>query len=78
MAVTGVYASDTVTVQDAVLPPSFVVTVMVAVPAATAVTLPFASTVATAVLLEVNVTVLLVALSGFTVITIFAVTLIDG
>ena len=55
----------TVTVQVAVLSPALAV--IVAVPSATAVTLPFASTVATDVLLELQVTVLFVALSGFTV-----------
>ncbi len=51
----------------AVLPPSCVVTVMVAVPAATAVTRPAVLTVATAVLLLLHVTFLLVALAGATV-----------
>ena len=55
----------TMTVQVAVLSPAFAVTI--AVPWATAVTLPFASTVATDELLEDQVTVLSVALSGFTV-----------
>ena len=55
----------TVTEQVAVLSPALAV--MVAVPSATAVTLPFASTVATEVLSELHVTVLFVALSGFTV-----------
>ena len=42
----------TVTVQLAVLPPSTVVAVMVALPTLTAVTFPLASTVTTAVLLD--------------------------
>ena len=54
----------TVTLHVAVLPPSSVVTVMVASPAFTAVTLPVASTVATAALLDFHVTFLLVAFSG--------------
>ncbi len=53
--------------QVAVLPPSAVVTVMVAVPVPTAVTFPLASTVATAGLLEVHVTDLLSASAGATV-----------
>ena len=57
----------TVTAQVAVLLPSCVVTVMVALPAATPVTKPVALTVATEVLLEVQVTVLLVAFAGATV-----------
>ena len=57
----------TVTVQVAVLPPSAVVTVMVAEPALTAVTFPLASTVATAVLLDAQVTALSVAPLGATV-----------
>lgn len=63
----------TVTEQVAVKLPSSVVTVMVAVPAATAVTLPVLSTVATLVSLEDQVTFLLVALAGFTVATRVAV-----
>jgi hypothetical protein len=51
----------------AVLPPSCVVTVIVAFPADTAVTSPLAFTVATAVLFELHVTFLLVALAGRTV-----------
>jgi hypothetical protein len=54
----------TVTVQVAVLPPSEVVTVIVADPGATAVTVPFSDTVATAVLLLLQLTALLVALVG--------------
>jgi len=54
----------TVTAQAAVLPPSTVVTVMVAVPAATAVTLPLVDTLATSVLLLLHVTFLLVVLEG--------------
>ena len=46
----GVVSSCTVIVQVAVLPPSFVLTVMTASPAFRAVTLPEADTVATAVL----------------------------
>ena len=65
--VTATVAALTVTVQVAFLFPSAVVTVMVAVPAATAVTLPFESTFATLVLLELQLTFLLVAFSGFTV-----------
>ena len=61
----------TVTVQMAVLSPAFAV--MVADPSATAVTVPFASTEATDALLEDQVTVLFVALSGFTVAMIVAV-----
>jgi len=53
----------TVTVQEAVLLPSAVVTVMVAVPTLTAVTKP-PDTVATAVLLLLHVTFLFVALEG--------------
>ena len=48
----------------AVLLPSCVVTVILAVPAETAVTNPDEFTVATAVLLELHVTVLLVAFAG--------------
>ena len=58
---------ETVTLQLAVLPPSSVVAVMVAVPAATAVTLPFSSTVAIFWSLVVHFTALLVAFSGATV-----------
>jgi hypothetical protein len=54
----------TVTVQAAVLLPSWVVTVMSAVPAATAVTTPFADTVATGLLLLFHVTFWFVALKG--------------
>ena len=54
---------ETVTVQVAVLPPSFVVTVIVAEPSATAVTLP-ASTVATFSSEVLHVTVLSVASLG--------------
>ncbi len=57
----------TVTVHFAVLPPSFVVTVMVAVPAFTAVTFPLASTVAIAVLLLFQLSFLLKASLGKTV-----------
>lgn len=48
----------------AVLPPSSVVAVIVAVPVPTAVTTPFSSTVATLSSLEEYVTFLLVAFSG--------------
>jgi hypothetical protein len=54
----------TVTAHVAVLLPSTVVTVMVAVPAATAVTRPFADTVAAEVLLLVHVRFWFVALDG--------------
>ena len=57
----------TVTVQAAVLAPSAVVTVMVALPEPMAVTFPLLSTVATAVLLDVQVTLLSVASLGATV-----------
>ena len=57
----------TVTLQEAVFPPSSVVTVTVATPAFTAVTLPSPSTVATSVLSELHATFRLSALSGFTV-----------
>ena len=56
----------TVTEQVAVLLPSSVFTVMVAVPALTAVTLP-SDTVATVLSLELQITFLLVALEGLTV-----------
>ena len=59
-------SSVTVTWQVAVLLPSAVVTVMVAVPAFTAVTLPL-STVATEVSEDFHVTALLVAFAGATV-----------
>ena len=62
--VTATVAFVTVTVQVADFPPAFAV--MVAVPAFTAVTLP-SFTVAIAVFEELHVTVLSVALSGFTV-----------
>ena len=58
---------DTVTAQVAVLPPSLVETIMVAVPSPTALTRPSGVTDATWVLLEVNVTDLSVALEGETV-----------
>ena len=57
----------TVTAQVAVLPPSLVVTVIVAVPAFTPVTTPSEETVATPVLDEVQATVLSVAVDGLTV-----------
>ena len=62
--VTGI---TTVTLQVAVFDPSFVVTVMTALPAPTAVTLPFWSTVTTDVLLDFQLTVLSVASLGLTV-----------
>ena len=62
----GIYV-ETVTVQDALYPPSAVVAVITAVPLPTAVTLPFWSTVATAVFPLTHVTALLVALAGETV-----------
>lgn len=64
---TPVTGTFTVTEQDAVLPPSSVVAVMVAVPPETALTLPFESTVATFVLELDHDTRLLVALEGATV-----------
>ncbi len=60
----------TITVHEALrLLPSVVVAVIVAVPAETAVTTPLLFTVATDVLLDFHVTVLLVALLGYTVAT---------
>jgi hypothetical protein len=56
----------TLTSQEAVLPPSVVVTVIVAVPGPTAVTVPLL-TVATLLLLDDQLTALFVALLGFTV-----------
>ena len=53
---TGITFAVTVTVQVAVLAPSFVLTVIVALPADLAVTTPEEETVATVVLLEVQVT----------------------
>jgi hypothetical protein len=61
-----VTAALTVTEQVAVWPPSFVVTVIVALPALTAVTVPF-ETLATEVLLLFHVIFLFVALVGATV-----------
>ena len=63
----------TATSTVAVLLPSAVVTVMVAVPLLTAVMTPLVLTVATAVLLELHVTFLFVAVAGATVATIDAV-----
>ena len=57
----------TVTEHVAVLPPSFVLTVIVAVPGVFAVTTPEDETVATEVLFEVQVTDLSVAFEGLTV-----------
>ena len=65
--VTDTIGLDTVTEQVAFFPPSLVVTVIVAVPAALAVTDPDVDTVATDVLLEDQVTDLSVALEGVTV-----------
>jgi len=62
--VTATEVVTTLTVQLAVLPPSTVLTVMVAVPAATAVTAPPADTVATELLLLLHVTFLFAALVG--------------
>lgn len=66
-SVTPVTAAVTVTEQVAVLLPSTVVTVMVALPPPTAVTRPLLLTVATDVLLLDQVTLLLLALPGDTV-----------
>jgi len=65
--VTGIGVALTITVQAAVLPPSAVVTVMVAVPTAIAVTNPFWLTVAIASALELHVTALFAASEGATV-----------
>jgi hypothetical protein len=54
----------TVTIHFAELPPSWVVTVIVAVPALAPVTLPLLLTVATAVSLLLHVTFLFAALDG--------------
>ena len=62
-------SSVEVTVQVAVLPPSFVLTVIVAVPADTAVTWPLDEIVATELLLEDQDRDLSVALSGVMVAT---------
>ena len=56
----------TVTAQNAVLPPSAVVTITAAVPSATAVTTPFVTTAFVASLVDHD-TALFVALSGATV-----------
>ncbi len=64
---TGLLLAVTVTLLVAVLPPSSVLTVMAAEPAATPDTTPTALTVATEVLLEDQFTFLLVALAGDTV-----------
>jgi hypothetical protein len=61
--VTEMFSETTVTLQVAVLPPSTVVTVIVADPAAFAVTRPFA-TVTTLLLLLLHVTLWLLALDG--------------
>jgi hypothetical protein len=60
-------AGATVTMHVAVLLASWVVTVMVAVPADAAVTRPLCDTVATLLLLVVHVTALFVAFAGWTV-----------
>ncbi len=65
--VTETVEAFTVTEQVAVLPPSAVLAVIVAVPAFFAVTSPSEDTVATEVLLDVHVTSLLDALEGLTV-----------
>ncbi len=65
--VTATVAADTVTEHVAFFPPSFVVTVIVADPAALAVITPELETVATDVLLEDQVTDLSVASEGVTV-----------
>lgn len=65
--VTETVEAFTVTEQVAVLPPSVVLAVIVAVPAFFAVTSPSEDTVATEVLLDVHVTSLLDALEGLTV-----------
>ena len=62
--VTATFAAETATLQVAVLDPSAVLTVIVAVPAAFAVTRPDEETVATDVLLEDHVTFLFVAFDG--------------
>ena len=67
LRLTPVTGTVTVTAQVAVLLPSAVVTVIVAVPDATAVTFPEVETVATLVLLLLQVTFLFVALLGATV-----------
>ena len=54
-AVIVITGAGTVTLQAAVLPPSSVLTVIVAVPAARAVTVPFHDTVATDMLLLLHV-----------------------
>jgi hypothetical protein len=62
---TGTVPEDvTVTAQVAVLPPSSVLTIIVAVPGLTAVTIPFVDTEATAALLLLHVTFWFVALLG--------------
>ena len=61
--------ASTVTEQEAVFPPSFVLTVIVVVPALTAVTVPLLSTDATDDSDEDHVTSLSVALEGDTVAT---------
>jgi hypothetical protein len=62
--VTPVTGTTTLTTQAAILPPSAVVTRIIASPGAMAVTLPLPSTIATFVLLLLQVTVLFVALEG--------------
>ena len=63
---TATVAGVTVTIQVAILPPSAVVAVITAEPAATALTVPSSSTVATEVLLLDQVTALSSAFSGIT------------
>jgi hypothetical protein len=65
--VTTIGGGETVTAQVAVLFPEFVVTVIVAFPAATAETTPAEFTVATEVLLELQLTLLSEAFDGVTV-----------
>ena len=67
--VTGITAELTVTAQVAFLPPSLVVTVIVAEPAFFAVTTPELETVATVVLFDDQVTSWFVALAGVIVAT---------
>ena len=66
MPVAGIVSEMTLTLQVAVLDPSWVVTVMVALPVPTAFTVPLL-TVATPMLLLVQVTILSVASAGLTV-----------
>ena len=70
--------ADTVTVAFAVRPPSFVLTVMVAVPAATPVTTPAASTRAILELLELQVTPWLLAFDGLIVLAMVRVAPVES